>query len=99
MVRIDAVCDVVAAAERRLADAAPSGTPLPIEPTKVIPEETLKEAARRRAGSLSPYLVQSAGFDIAFLTPVVTYAGFQTLDFSNWSDGRNRPRRRCCSCG
>ena len=45
VIRIDAVCEVVAAAERRLTETAPSGTPLPIEPTTVIPEETLKEAA------------------------------------------------------
>ncbi len=85
IVRVDAVCEVVAAAERQLAAAAPSGAPLPVEPTTLIPEETLKEAARLRAGSLSPYLVQSAAFDITFLTPVVTYAGLQTMDFSNWS--------------
>ena len=86
VVRIDAVCDVVAAAEPKLAGAPPSGAPLPLEPARVIPEETLKALADRRAGGLSPYAAQSSEFDITFLTPVITYAGRQSMDFSNWSD-------------
>jgi hypothetical protein len=33
----------------------------------------LKDAAQRRAGTLSPYQMSSSDFDIAFITPVLTY--------------------------
>ncbi len=65
---------------------APSATHLPIEPAQAIPVEVLEAAAKRRAGSLSPYRAASTDFDLAFLTPVVAYAGLQSMDFSNWHD-------------
>jgi hypothetical protein len=87
IVRLDAVCDVVASAEAKLAAATPpSGAPLPLEPVQAIPADVLESAARRRAGSLTPYHAASSGFDIAFITPVLAYAGLQSMNFSNWSD-------------
>jgi len=83
------VCEVVAAAEKKMGGATPpSGTHLPVEPQKTFPEAVLKEAARGRAGSLNPYLMSSADFDVAFITPVMTYGTkVQPLtDFGNWSD-------------
>ena len=87
VVRVDALCAVMASAEKALAAAPPpSATPLPVEPTTVIPVDALEAAAKRRTGSLSPYRAASADFDLAFLTPVVAYAGLQSMDFSNWHD-------------
>ncbi len=87
VVRIDAVCDVVASAEKKLsATAPPSATPLPVEPAQHIPADVLESAAKRRVGSLSPYRAASSGFDIAFITPVVAYGGQRSMDFANWSD-------------
>ncbi len=87
VVRLDAVCDVVAVAKTKLSGAAPPGdTPLPVEPTQTIPADVLESAARRRVGSLSPYRAASSGFDLAFITPVVAYAGQRSMDFANWSD-------------
>jgi hypothetical protein len=75
VVRIDAACDVVASAVKKAKDAAPpAGTLLPMEPAKPFPVEALTNAARTRAGSLSPYQIASADFDINFITPVMTYA-------------------------
>jgi S1-C subfamily serine protease len=74
VVRIDDVCDVVASAEKKMNEAAPpNGTPLPVEPVRPFPVEALKDAAQRRAGSLSPYQMSSSDFDVAFITPVLTY--------------------------
>ena len=56
---------------------AAGGTLLPVEPLRPFPADALKAAAKRRAGSLSPYLMSSSDFDIAFLTPVLTYAAQQ----------------------
>jgi hypothetical protein len=94
VVRIDAVCEVIAAAEKRLKDAAPpAGTHLPVEPSQTVPADVLESAARTRAGSLNPYQIASSDFDIAFITPVMMYAAQHQspraqplMDFSNWSD-------------
>ena len=87
VVRVDAVCQVVALAEKALGGAAPpSATPLPVEPPQTMTVDVLEAAAKRRAGSLSPYRAASSDFDIAFLTPVVAYAGLQSMEFSNWTD-------------
>jgi hypothetical protein len=93
-VRLDAVCDVVASADMKMAETAPpDATRLPMEPTRPFAVNALKEAAKGRAGSLTPPLTPSTEFDVSFITPVLTYAA-QTLsspplplrDFSNWSE-------------
>ena len=72
VVRIDDACDVVASAEKKMKDAAPpDGTHLPVEPVRPFPVDALKDAAQRRAGSLSPYQMSSSDFDVAFMTPVL----------------------------
>jgi hypothetical protein len=53
----------------------------------VIPVDSLKDAATHRAGSLSPYQVSSASFDIGFITPVMIYAG------QNHAQQTGRPTR------
>ena len=74
IVPIDNACDVVASAEKRMKTAAPpSGTHLPVEPLRPFPVDALKDAAKRRAGSLIPYQLSSSSFDVALITPVLTY--------------------------
>ncbi len=71
--RADA-CEVVASAEKKMANAEPpSGAHLPVEPGWPAPEEAFKEAAEHRAGSLNPYQIASPTFDIAFITPVMIF--------------------------
>jgi S1-C subfamily serine protease len=72
VVRIGDVCDVVASAEKQMNDAPPSGTHLPVEPVRRFPVEALKDAAQR-ARSLSAYQMSSSDFDVALITPVLTY--------------------------
>lgn len=87
VVRLDAVCDVLASAQQKLATATPpSAAPLPVEPAQVISADVLAGIMKKRAGNLSPLTAVSAGFDIAFLTPVQVYAGLKSMDFANWSD-------------
>lgn len=102
IVPVQDVCDVVAAAQAKVKDAPPpSGAHLPVEPLRPFPADALKDAARRRVGSLNPYQMSSADFDIAFITPVMIYgaqylseqmsardrgrAGSPLMEFSNWS--------------
>ncbi len=51
----------------------PGGTLLPVEPTRPFPVDALEAALERRAGSLEPYTMSSADFDIVLLTPLVVY--------------------------
>jgi S1-C subfamily serine protease len=101
VVRIEQACEVVASAEKLMKNAAPpNGTHLPVEPVRPFPVDALKAAAQRRAGSLNPYQMSSSDFDVAFITPVLTYgARYQSeqargrepafvrplMDFSPWS--------------
>ena len=87
---VDAACDLVAAAEQKMKEAAPpSGTHLPVEPLRPFPVDSLKDAMPRRAGGLNPYQMSSSDFDVAFMTPIHIY-GAQAkspplFDFGNWS--------------
>ena len=74
VIRVSEACDVIASAEKKLKDARPpAGELLPVEPVRPFPLNALKEAIKGRAGSLDPYQMSSADFDIAFITPVLTY--------------------------
>jgi S1-C subfamily serine protease len=89
VVRIDAACDLVAAAAKKAKDTpAPSAAHLPVEPTEPAPVETFKDAVKRRAGSLKPYQIAAADFDVGFITPILNYAAQSQPNqtFNNWSD-------------
>src|SRR6185369_8235445 len=87
--RIDGACELVATAAKKTKEVpAPSAAHLPVEPTDVAPVDTFKEAVKKRAGSLKPYQIAAADFDIGFITPVLNYAAQSQPNqtFSNWSD-------------
>ena len=93
VVRIDDVCDVVASAEKKMTGATqPNGTHLPVEPARPFPVDALTDAAQRRAASLSPYVTSSPNFDIAFITPVLTYSAQQQLEQTNTRERREGAR-------
>ena len=74
VVRVDDVCATLAPAEQAMKTGQPpGGTLLPVEPMRPFPVDALTAALERRAGSLDPYTMSSADFDIALLTPVVVY--------------------------
>ncbi len=78
------VCEVVAAAEKKMSGASPPpDAKLPIEPDWSLPLDAFKNAADHRAGSLSPYQASTATFDISFITPIMTYgAQYQSEQMS-----------------
>jgi S1-C subfamily serine protease len=95
IVPIEDACDVVASAERRMRDAEPPGaTHLPVEPTRSFPVTALKDAARRRAGSMNPYQMSSSDFDIAFITPVHMYGTQYQSELARGRERRTNPRSR-----
>jgi S1-C subfamily serine protease len=80
-VRIDEARSVIADAEKKMQKAdAPSGARLPVEPQRPFADEALKEGAKRRAGSLSPYRVQATDFDVSLITPVLVYGAHHRGD-------------------
>ena len=92
VVRIDQACDLLASAEKKMAEAMPPGaTRLPPDPQRPIAPDALAAAVKNRAGTLSPYPMSTADFDVAFITPVHLYGAKDqpprsVLDFGNWSD-------------
>ena len=89
VVRIDGLCELIAAAAKKAKDApAPSETHLPVEPAEPAPIAAFKDAVKRRAGSLKPYQMAASEFDVTFITPVLNFAAQSQPNqtFSNWSD-------------
>jgi hypothetical protein len=75
IVRREDVCAVVASAEQKAkADAPPPGIHLPVEPSQAFPSDALKAAAEHHTGTLRPYQLSTSTYDVAFITPVLTYA-------------------------
>lgn len=94
VVPIADVCEAIAAAEKAMKDGSPpSAARLPVEPAKPYPVDTLDGAVTRRAGTLNPYQIALSNFDIAFLTPVLSYAAQQRLkQWNQPSPGRSSGR-------
>jgi hypothetical protein len=75
VVRAEHVCAAIVSAEQAMKRTEPpSATLLPVEPLRPFPLDVLTGALERPAGSVVPYLMSSADFDIALLTPTVVYA-------------------------
>jgi len=88
--RLEDICDVVESAEKRMtAVAAPAGAHLPLEPARPFPVDALEDAAKRRVGSLTPYQASSSDFDIAFITPVMTYGAQYQIEQSRQRERGN----------
>src|SRR5215467_13570187 len=86
------VCEVIASAEKKMANAAPpSAAHLPMEPDWPIPEDAFKDAAQHRVGSLNPYQVSSQSFDVSFITPVMIFGSrYQAEQLSRRNQGARR---------
>jgi S1-C subfamily serine protease len=80
-VRIDEARTVIAAAEKKmLPSEPPSATRLPVEPLRPFADDALREAAKHRTGSLAPYRVAAADFDVSLITPVLVYGAHHQGD-------------------
>jgi hypothetical protein len=91
VVRSETACAVIAAAEAKMKSAAPpAAAPLPVEPAKPFPLDALKANVDRRAGGLNPYQLSSSTFDVAFITPVLTYAAQYQIDQSRRRENKGQ---------
>jgi hypothetical protein len=92
VVRVDQACEVMAAAEKKMAETTPpEPTRLPLDPQPPVAVSALSGAVRNRAGNLSPYPMSTTDFEIAFITPVHVYGAKDqgprpVMDFGNWSE-------------
>jgi hypothetical protein len=91
VVRIDQACEVIASAEKKMAEAMPpDATHLPLD-ARPVAVSVLSEAVKNRAGSLSPYPMSTTNFDVTFITPVHIYGTKDqvrrpVMDFGTWSE-------------
>jgi hypothetical protein len=69
-----AVCDVTAAAQKKLTEPAPAATHLPTEPGPPMTADALKAAAAGHSTSANGYQLSSSAFDVTFITPQLSYA-------------------------
>ena len=91
VVRSETACAVIASAEAKMKSAAPpAAAPLPVEPAKPFPLDALKANVDRRAGGLNPYQFSSSTFDVAFITPVLTYAAQYQIDQSRRRENKGQ---------
>ena len=75
LIRRGNVCETVAAAVNAAKPvAAPDGALLPVDPERPFPPAALKDAAKRFAGNLTPLTLTSPTFEVAFITPLLTFA-------------------------
>ncbi len=75
LIRRGNVCETVAAAVNAAKPiAAPDGALLPVDPERPFPAAALKDAAKRFAGNLTPLTLTSPTFEVAFITPLLTFA-------------------------
>lgn len=75
VVPVSRLCDMRTAVDAALpSGTVPSAARLPVDTGAPAAADALKEAASKRAGDLSAYQAESSDFDIAFITPVMTYA-------------------------
>lgn len=90
VVPVQDACGAVAAAQAKMKTATPpAGSHLPVEPDRPFPVDALKAAAESRASSLNPYQISSSDFDLAFITPVMTYGAVHQSE-----QARRRERER-----
>lgn len=87
----DHLCAAIEAAQDALTEPAPPGAHLPVDPADLIPADELEAAVAARAGDVSPYMLASSDFDVAFVTPAMVYAALRqadppTMNFSNWTE-------------
>ena len=91
IVRIDQACEVMASAEKKMAETMPpDATRLALDPPSVA-VSALGEAVKNRAGNLNPYSMSTTDFDVAFITPVHLYGARDqvrrpVMEFGNWSE-------------
>ena len=93
VIRAEDACDIIASAQTIKDAGAPDGVQLPVEPARPFPPDALKEIVQRRAGSLNPYQMSSADFDIGFITPVIVYGAQYQAEQASRRDRNDRGRR------
>ena len=91
VVRIDQACEVMAPAEKKVAEVMPPDATRLAPTPRPVAVSALTEAVKNRAGNLSPYTMGTADFDLTFITPVHLYGAKDqvrrpVMDFGNWSE-------------
>ena len=93
-IRIEEARIVLAAADKHLSEIeAPSAARLPIEGQPLFPDDPLRAAAEARKGSLAPYRVAAADFDVSLITPLLLYSARRSGGERSTGGGRGGAAR------
>jgi S1-C subfamily serine protease len=89
IIRTVHVCEALSAAQSAMAGAtAPEATHLPTEPARPFPAGALEQAGTSAGSSVSPDVVTSEDFEIAFITPPAIHQARQKADWTGGRTGR-----------
>ncbi len=93
IVRIEEAMPLLDEARKRLNDAPPEATLLPVEPTGKFPLDAIKAAVNAEKFNMRPYTYGIGGFDVAFETPVMLYRVRRQSEVES-AKGKARRNRR-----
>jgi S1-C subfamily serine protease len=89
VVRAGIICETLSAARSKMnAMTAPAPTPLPLEPATAYPTETSSTSSKTTSGIVTPPVVSSTDFDIAFITPRTMLHARERADYTGGRSGR-----------
>lgn len=89
VIRLDAICDAVAAARKKLTTASPPGTiQLPVEPSSPFPAAPPDQGDGVRTGPLA-YELTASDFEVAFITPPLVRRAQQRTGWTGGATSRS----------
>jgi S1-C subfamily serine protease len=89
VIRAGMVCEAVAAARSKMSATAPlAPTPLPVEPMRTYPTESMTTAAKTTSSVAPPRTLSSSEFDVALVTPRDVLRARERADWTGGRSGR-----------
>lgn len=94
IVRIDEARGLIAEAQKVVSSAEPpSDALLPVEPNQPFPVDALKEMLQARQIKASDYAMGAGGFDLMFITPVLTHGVRYAAEQANLKEKSKRNQK------
>jgi hypothetical protein len=81
VVRAGIICEALSVARSKLSGSAPpEPTPLPVEPARAYPTDSIATSTKPTTGATTPPVVSSSDFDVAFITPRAVLSARERAD-------------------
>jgi hypothetical protein len=89
VIRLGMVCEAVAAARSKMSEStALAPTPLPVEPMRTYPSESMATAAKTTSSAAPPRTFSTSAFDVALVTPRDVLRARERADWTGGRSGR-----------